>query len=119
MPTVTDRVRSGMSRAAVIRYADDIKNLLDIANRFPQKAVRMAEKSMYSRGGSGMTTGGLDGHLGPEAQDFSNLPEGIEDPEKIDERVRELDCAGADANEPVCKIAEAEKAEAAAKTTGG
>ena len=108
-----------MSRTAVIGFADDIKNPLGIANLFPHKAVHMAEKSIYSRGGSGMTTGGLDDYLGPEAQDFSNLPESIEDPEKVEEKVRELDCAGADANEPVCKIAEAEKAEAAAKKTGG
>ncbi len=75
----------------------------------------MIEKSIYSRGGSGMTTGGLDGYLGPEAQDFSNLPESIEDPDKGDD-VAEVDCAGSDKNEAVCQIAEAEK-EKTTKTT--
>ncbi len=68
----------------------------------------MAERSMYSRGGSGMTTGGLDGYLGPEAQDFSNLPESIEDPEKIDQ-TPEVDCNGSDKDDSVCQIADAEK----------
>lgn len=69
----------------------------------------MADKSMYSRGGSGMTTGGLDGYLGPEAQDHSNLPEQIENVE-VEDDVSEavIDCEGADREEPVCKIARAE-----------
>jgi hypothetical protein len=84
---------------------------LGIANL--HKVVCMADKSMYSRGGSGMTTGGLDDYLGPEAQDFSNLPEHIEEPAKVDEELRKMDCNNTDADEAVCKIAEAEKREAA------
>jgi hypothetical protein len=68
----------------------------------------MAERSIYARGGSGMTTGGLDSYLGPEAQDFSNLPEHIEDHE-VTEDVRKMDCAGADKDEAVCQLAEAVK----------
>jgi hypothetical protein len=68
----------------------------------------MAERSIYARGGSGMTTGGLDSYLGPEGQDFSNLPESIEDPEKsID--VADTDCSAANSGEAVCEIAEAER----------
>jgi hypothetical protein len=68
----------------------------------------MAERSIYARGGSGMTTGGLDGYLGPEAQDFSNLPESIEEPETLNE-VADIDCAAANSGEAVCEIAEAER----------
>jgi hypothetical protein len=68
----------------------------------------MAEnKSMYSRGGSGMTTGGLDGILGPQAPDFSNLPEHIENLE-LDEPEIAVDCDGKDKDEAVCQIAAAE-----------
>jgi len=74
----------------------------------------MAEKSIFSRGGNGMTTGGLDSYLGPEAQDFSNLPEHIEDPEKSDD-ADEMDPAALSEEEAVWKIAEAEKAEAMEK----
>jgi hypothetical protein len=74
------------------------------------KAVHMAEKSMYSRGGSGMTSGGLDGYLGPEAQDHSNLPERIENVAVDDEATDAvIDCEGADRDEDVCKIAKAEE----------
>jgi len=73
------------------------------------------ERSIYSRGGSGMTTGGLDGYLGPEAQDFSNLPEHMEEPVKADD-TPEVDCAGADSAEAVCQIAEAEKRAKASKS---
>ncbi len=55
-----------------------------------------------------MTTGGLDGYLGPPAGDFSNLPPSIDDPEKCEEDVPDPDCAGADADEAVCQIAKAE-----------
>jgi hypothetical protein len=68
----------------------------------------MAEQSIYSRGGSGMTRGGLDRYLGPEAQDSSSMPEDIEQP-KPEEVVLEVDCAGADRNEPVCQIAKEEQ----------
>jgi hypothetical protein len=68
----------------------------------------MAEKSMYQRGGDGFTSGGLDGYLGPEAQDHSNLPEQVEDAESAAADPA-LDCEGADAGEPLCQIAEAEK----------
>jgi hypothetical protein len=71
-------------------------------------------RSIYSKGGSGMTTGGLDGILGPEAQDFSNLPEHIEHVEQTDEESI-VDCQGSDKDEAVCQIAEAEKAKAAGK----
>ena len=67
----------------------------------------MAERSIYSRGESGMTTGGLDAYLGPEALDYSNLPENIEDPAKAED-VPEIDC-DANSSEAVCQIAEAEK----------
>lgn len=73
------------------------------------KVDLMAEsKSIYSRGGSGMTTGGLDGYLGPEAGDFSNLPDHIEEPAVMDDMLQ-VDCDGADKAEMVCQIAEAEK----------
>jgi hypothetical protein len=65
------------------------------------------KRSIYSRGGSGMTTGGLDAYLGPDAQDYSSLPENIEDPEKIPD-APEVDCT-VNSTEAVCQIAEAEK----------
>lgn len=68
----------------------------------------MAERSMYSRGGSGMTRGGLDRYLGPEAQDSSSLPEDIEQPQP-QEDAPEVDCSGADRDEPVCQIAKEEE----------
>ena len=68
----------------------------------------MSQKSIFSRGGSGMTTGGLDGYLGPEAQDHSNLPEHIEEPKKsLDDST--MDCDGAAKDQAVCQIAKAEK----------
>jgi hypothetical protein len=67
----------------------------------------MARKSMYERGGDGLTSGGLDGYLGPEAQDHSNLPDHTEDVEQEPETP--IDCKGKDAAEAVCQIAELEK----------
>ncbi len=67
----------------------------------------MADRSIFSPGGSGMTTGGLDGYLGPQGQNHSNLPESISDPEK-QSNVPEIDCQ-TNGQEPVCQIAEAEK----------
>jgi hypothetical protein len=67
----------------------------------------MAERSIFDRGGSGMTTGGLDRYLGPEAQDYSSLPEHIEDPEKVTD-ARDVDCQK-NKDEPVCQIAKAEQ----------
>ena len=64
--------------------------------------------SIFSRGGDGMTTGGLDGYLGPEAQDFSNLPEHIEDVAPADD-VPQVDCTDPNSTEPVCEIARAER----------
>lgn len=64
-------------------------------------------RSIYARGGDGMTTGGLDGYLGPEAQDFSNLPPSIEEPTEVND-VLDTDCV-ANPDEPVCQIAAAEK----------
>jgi hypothetical protein len=66
----------------------------------------MAE-SIFARGGSGMTRGGLDRYLGPEGLDSSSLPESIENPKE--EGSREVDCAGDDAGSAVCEIAKAEK----------
>jgi hypothetical protein len=67
----------------------------------------MAERSIFARGGNGMTTGGLDGYLGPEAQDFSNLPEHLE-PENKADQTPDVDCSGPTRDEPVCQIAKAE-----------
>jgi hypothetical protein len=78
----------------------------------------MADKSMFNRGGSGMTRGGLDRFLGPEADSYSHLPPAIADdklnPDESTEK--ELDCTGKDAEEPVCEIAEAEEE---VRETGG
>jgi hypothetical protein len=71
----------------------------------------MISKSIYAPGSSGMTTGGLDGYLGPEAKDFSNLPEHIEEVD-ADTDAKVVDCSGADANEAVCEIAKAESEKA-------
>ena len=59
----------------------------------------------------GMGRGGLDRFLGPPAGDSSNLPPAVENPgsEKVPER--KMDCAGQDANEAVCEIANAEEEE--------
>ncbi len=70
----------------------------------------MAERSMFGRGGSGMTRGGLDRYLGPTAIDDSNLPLAIEDPEHVAEPEVPVDCAGADKGQAVCEIAKAEQA---------
>jgi hypothetical protein len=59
-----------------------------------------------------MTRGGLDRFLGPEAQDYSNLPEHIEQAE-VEPDERQLDCDNADQAEPVCQIAKAEEEERA------
>jgi hypothetical protein len=67
----------------------------------------MAIRSIYSKGGNGMTTGGLDGYLGPEAQDFSNLPVSIEDPKEVND-VIDVDCK-THPDAAVCQIAAAEK----------
>jgi hypothetical protein len=59
-----------------------------------------------------MTTGGLDDYLGPQAQDYSNLPEHIEDATQTDgeKPTQEVDCSNPDnSGEAVCQIAEAEK----------
>ena len=66
--------------------------------------------SMFGRGGSGLTRGGLDRYLGPEAGDESSLPPSIEDPAHVPEPEHPVDCAGADKDQAVCQIAEAEKA---------
>lgn len=65
----------------------------------------MAEKSIFL-GGDGMTRGGLDRYLGPEARDTSSLPAATGNPED--------DAAAADPNatnsDPVLnEIAAAEK----------
>ena len=80
------------------------------------KVVDMAERSIFARGGNGMTTGGLDGYLGPEAQDFSNLPEKMDHSDEADQ-TPEVDCSGGASDEAVCQIAkaEAEKASSAGK----
>ncbi len=67
----------------------------------------MAERSIFARGGNGMTTGGLDGYLGPEAQDFSNLPDHLEAVNGADQTA-DVDCSGANSDEPVCQIAKVE-----------
>jgi hypothetical protein len=64
-------------------------------------------KSIYSRGGSGMTTGGLDAYLGPEAGDYSSLPQSIEQHKEIQDTPK-VDCSVNPAD-PLCQIAEAEK----------
>ena len=71
----------------------------------------MADKSMFDHGGSGMTRGGLDRYLGPEADSYSHSPPAIADDKLNPEEPAEekLDCAGKDADEPVCEIAEAEE----------
>lgn len=61
--------------------------------------------------GSGMGRGGLDRYLGPQAKDSSNLPPSVNAPDDSAERQRTLDCAGTDANEAVCEIANAEEEE--------
>lgn len=72
----------------------------------------MAERSMFDRGGSGGTRGGLDRFLGPKAGDASNLPPSIDDQKTDpDAAEQELDCAGKDAHEPLCEIAKAEEEE--------
>ncbi len=69
----------------------------------------MVQKSIYSRGGSGMTSGGLDGYLGPEAQDHSTVLERLDEVGNIEEK-QEVDCEGKDQSEPLCQIAKAEEA---------
>lgn len=54
----------------------------------------------------GMGRGGLDRYLAPPASDHSRLPK--PDPAEAADSQRALDCAGKDANEPVCEIANAE-----------
>jgi hypothetical protein len=67
----------------------------------------MTLRSMFSRGGNGMTSGGLDGYLGPEAQDFSNLPAHIQN---IDASSNDdSKCGGINEDEAICQIAAAEK----------
>jgi hypothetical protein len=78
-----------------------------IAIHLFNKVVHMPEKSIFSRGGSGMTTGGLDRFLGPQAGDHSSLPDHTEDPANAND-AREVDCK-ADPDEPVCQIADAER----------
>jgi hypothetical protein len=68
----------------------------------------MNTDSIYNRGGSGMTRGGLDRFLGPQAEDYSNLPEHIEQAEAEPDE-RKLDCENADREEPVCQIAKSEQ----------
>lgn len=70
------------------------------------KERNMAESIFSNQGGE--TRGGLDRYLGPEAKDFSKMPP-LEDPDAPPDR--QLDCEGADANEPVCEIARAEEDE--------
>ena len=69
----------------------------------------MAERSIFSRGGSGNTRGGLDRYLAPPAIDDSNLPPSIDDPAHPPEPEHPVDCAGADKDEAVCQIAKAEQ----------
>lgn len=72
----------------------------------------MFARSTYQPGGDGMTRGGLDRYLGPEARDSSTMSPRIEDAKTDpDEETRELDCTGKDANEAVCEIANAEEEE--------
>jgi hypothetical protein len=72
----------------------------------------MAEKSTYQPGGDGMTRGGLDRYLGPEARDSSSMSPRIEEAKTDpDEQSPELDCAGKDAEEAVCQIAKSEEEE--------
>jgi hypothetical protein len=75
----------------------------------------MTLRSIYCRGGNGMTTGGIDGYLGPEAQNFSNLPTHIDEVDP-DEDVAVVDCQGKDSKEAVCQIAAAEQEKTVAET---
>ena len=68
----------------------------------------MADRSIYSRGGSGMTRGGLDRYLGPAAGDYSSLPDHPDEAELAEPTVP-VDCENADKDEAVCQIAAAEK----------
>ncbi len=69
----------------------------------------MAERSMFAPGGSGMTRGGLDRYLGPAAIDDSNLPAATQPDDHPAAAETPVDCAGADKDQAVCQIAEAEK----------
>jgi len=70
--------------------------------------------SMFNRGESGMTRGGIDQNLGPQAEDYSSLPNSS-DVDPIDKTTpdgeREIDCAGKDADQDVCEIAKLEQEE--------
>jgi hypothetical protein len=61
-----------------------------------------------------MTRGGLDRYLPPEAVDYSNLPEFIED-HAGETDAPAVDCAGTDAGSPICQLAKAEQEIEAAK----
>jgi hypothetical protein len=69
----------------------------------------MAERSIFSPGGSGMTRGGLDRYLSPSGIDDSRLPESITDPSLHAEPEVPVDCDGADKDTAVCQIARAER----------
>ncbi len=76
----------------------------------------MAIKSVFDRGGDGMTTGGLDRFLAPPAQDHSNLPDRITEPVAKDEGASVVNCGGADKDQSVCQLAEAERAKGVANS---
>ena len=65
----------------------------------------MAERSIFSRGGNGMTTGGLDSYLGPQAQDHSSLPD--QPDSTLPDDSSEMNCKGKNAEQAVCQIAQA------------
>ncbi len=70
----------------------------------------MPDDSEFHPGNSGITRGGLDRYLGPEARDYSNIPAALGDEKSNpDESPRQMDCAGKDAGESVCEIANAEE----------
>lgn len=66
----------------------------------------MAE-SIFNNSGS-ETRGGLDRYLGPEARDFSKMPNLTDADAPKD---KPMDCENADASEAVCEIAKAEEAQ--------
>ena len=68
--------------------------------------------SVFQPGGDRGTHGGLDRFLGPPAKEFSHMPPGLDEGKvNPDETEHELDCAGKDADEPICEIAKLEEEE--------
>ena len=61
-----------------------------------------------------MTRGGLDRFLAPEAGDYSNLPDRDSD-SSLPESLSQMNCTGVNKDQPVCQIAEAERAREAEK----